>query len=199
MAIDLSPGNVIQWTKEGRVFHGFTGTLDTPEALTATALVRQSPTFYIRVPAGVVIIPITSLMVPEATGAAVCQLLVSTCDNDIGTGNHTALTPVNVNTRYAGVRSKVLAYGTEAGNTGTAPTNVADLWRQYGQADFDAITGAPTPPFIYAPFAGEGAFAAIGSSSNVNCYMVYCSVGTSSTWFTLHTWAEFTYDEFYAA
>ena len=198
MAVDLDPANVLQWIKENRVYHGFTGTLDTPEALTATSLVRHSPTFYIRVPAGVVIVPITSIMIPEATGAAVCQILVSACNNDIGTSAHTALTPVNVNTRYATVGSKVLAYGTEAGNTGTAPTGVTDLWRHYGQADFDAITGAPTPPFIYAPFAGHGSPCVVGSSSNINCFMVYCAVGTSGTWYTIHSWAEFTYDEFYA-
>lgn len=199
MAIDLDPGNIIQWTKEGRVFHGFTGTLDTPEALTAVALVRQTPTFYLRVPAGVVVVPITSIMVPEATGGVALQVLVSTANNDIGVGNHTALIPVNQNTRFANVGSKVLAYGTEAGASGTAPTGVTDLWRMYNQADYDAIAASPTPALIYAPFAGQGAPCVVGSSSNVNCFMVYCSVATSSTWYTLHSWAEFTYDEFYAA
>lgn len=199
MAVTLDPAQVIQWTKEGRVYHAFTGTLTTPEAAGATTLVRQTPIFFIRVPAGVVIVPIMSEFVPEATGGAVMEVLVSSCNNDIGTSNSTAVLPVCQNTRYATVQSKVLAYGTNTNATGTAPTGVADLYRAYNQADWDAITGAPTPPILYAPFSGRGAPAVIGSSSNVNCYLTYAVVGTSSTWFTLHSWAEFTYDEFYAA
>lgn len=199
MAIDLDPGNIIQWTKEGRVYHAFTGTLTTPETWAATDLVRQTPVFYIRVPAGVVIVPIMSLFAPEATGAAVLQILVSSANNDPGVGNSVAVVPINQNTRYALVGSKVLAYGTNTGATGTAPTGVADLFRHYQQGDNDAITGAPTPPVVYRPLAGIGTPAVIGASSGFTSYLTYAANGTSSTGFTIHTWAEFTYEEFYAA
>ena len=200
MAIDLDvKKNLLQWTKEGRVYHGFGGALTTPEANWATDLVRQTPIFYIRVPAGVVIVPIMSLVAPEATGAAVLQVLVSTANNDIGTSNAVALTPVNVNTRYATVSSKVTAYATVTGSTGTAPTGVADHYRVYQQVDNDAITGAPTPPIIYDPFNGRGTPCVIGANSAVHSYMFYFANGTSSTGFHIHTWVEFTYEEFYAA
>lgn len=199
MAIDLDPGNVLQWTKEGRVYHAYTGTLTTPEAAGATTLVRQTPGFFIRVPAGVVIVPIMSLFAPEATGAAVMEVLVSSANNDCGTGNSVAVTPINQNTKLALVQSKVLAYGTNSGVTGTAPTGVADLFRHYQQVDNDAITGSPTPPIIYRPLQGIGTAAVIGQSSGISSYLTYFVNGTSSTWFTIHTWAEFTYDEFYAA
>ena len=188
---------ILQWVKEGRVYHGFGGVLTTPESGWATDLVRQTPIFYLRVPAGVVAVPILSQIAPEATGAAVQQVLVSTANNDIGTSNAVALTPVNVNTRFATVGSQVAAYATVTGATGTAPTGVADLFRHYQQVDHDAITGAPTPPITYSPFHGQGSYAVIGSSSAINSFMVYYANGTSSTGFHIHFWAEFTYDEFY--
>ena len=199
MAISLDPRNVLQWTKEGKVFQGFGGVLTTPEANWATDLVRQTPIFYILVPAGTVIVPLMACIAPEATGAAVAQVLVSTADNSIGTSNAVKLTPVNANSRYAAKSSAVSAYATVTGATGTAPTNVADVWREYHQADRDAITGAPTPSILYNPAFGIGAWCVVGTNSNINTYMVYYANGTSSTGFHIHTWAEFTYEEFYAA
>ena len=200
MAIDLDiRKNQAQWVKDGRVWQGFGGALTTPESGWATDLVRQTPIFYIRVPAGTVIIPLYSNVSPEATGAAVLQIIVSACNNDIGTSNAVALTPVNVNTRYATGNSRVTAYATVTGATGTAATGVSDLWRVYQQVDNDAITGAQTPPWEYNPMAGKGQLAVIGMNSTINCYMFYFANGTSSTGFHVHTWAEFTYEEFYAA
>ena len=198
MSIDLDPKNRLQWVKEGRVYQGFGGVLTTPEANWATDLVRQTPIFYIRVPAGRVIVPLMSLIAPEATGAAVQQVLVSTANNDIGTSNAVALTPVNVNSRYATVASSVTPYATVTGATGTAPTGVADVFRHYQQVDHDAITGAPTPPIVYDPMKGMGEFCIVGSNSIIHSYMVYYANGTSSTGFHIHTWSEWTYDEFYA-
>lgn len=201
MAIDLHVKNILQWEKEGRVYHGFGGVLTTPETQPAADIVRQTPSFFIRVPAGVVIVPLMSLVAMEAT-TAILQMLVSACNNDIGTATSVALTPVNHNTRYATVSSKVLAYATNTGATGTAPTGVVDLYREYHQADRDAITTtAPAgPPLLYDPLQGHGGWGVIGSENNIHCYLVYALAGTAgaSTGFHLHTWAEFTYAEFYA-
>jgi hypothetical protein len=96
----------------------------------------------------------------------------------------------------------VLAYATNTGNTGTAPTGVADLYREYHQADRDAITTtAPMLDMIYDPAKGRGSWAIIGDENNVNGYLFYWLAGTAgaSTGFHLHSWAEFTYTEFYAA
>lgn len=198
MSIDLNPANVLQWTKEGRVFSAGGGALTTPEANWATDLVRQTPIFYVRVPAGTVIVPILSTVTPEATGAAVLQVLVSSANNDIGVSNAVAATPVNMNSRYATTSSRVIPYATVTGATGTAPTGVVDAWRWYQQVDNDAITGAPTPPITYDPFNGKGAPLIVGQHSAINTYMFYFANGTSSTGFHIHQWAEFTYDEFYA-
>ncbi|KKN62511.1 hypothetical protein LCGC14_0511270 [marine sediment metagenome] len=193
-------GNEVrQWIKEGRVFQGGTGVLSTPEAENATALTRQQPNFMVRVPASMVIIPVFGLIAPEATGAAVYEVLISCCNNDPGTANRTAIEPVNVNTRYSLASSRVLAYKTDAGASGTAPTGVADLLRLYNQADFDAITGAPTPPTIYSPRHGLGQECVIGNGSSVNAFMAHFNVGTSATFFSIFTWAEFTYAEYYGA
>lgn len=201
MAINLSTEQIYQWNKEGRVYHGFGGTLTTPETGAAADLVRQTPNFFIRVPAGVVIVPLFSQYVPEAT-TAVLQMLVSACNNDIGTTTSVALTPVNHNTRYASVSSKVLAYATNTGATGTAPTGVVDYYREYHQADRDAITTtSPVYPMTYNPLRGLGSWAVIGSENNIHCYLFYALAGTTgtNTGFHLHSWAEFTYTEFYAA
>ncbi len=190
-----------QWIKEGRVFQSFEGVLTTEATFAPTNLVRQSPAFMIRVPASIVIIPIMSLCVFEAT-TAVLQILVSCCNNDPGVSNMTANTPVNVNTRYSGTSSQVLTYATNAGNTGTAPAGVADLYREYHQADLDAITTtAPTPAYIYNPSGGKGQECVIGDNSNVNAFLYYMVAGTAgaSTGFSIHTWAEFTYAEYYGS
>jgi len=191
---------VRQWIKEGRVFQGFEGVLTTPATFAPADLVRQTPQFMIRVPAGIVIIPLMSQLAMEAT-TAVLQVLVSCCNNDPGVANMTAITPVNVNTRFSSVGSQCTAWGTNAGATGTAPTGVADLYREYHQADRDAIAGAPTPPLTYCPRAGLGQECLIGNNANVQAYLYYALAGTASqsTGFSIHTWAEFTYAEYYGS
>ena len=193
---------VRQWIREGRVFSAIDGVLTTPATFTAVALVRQTPNMMIRVPAGIVIVPLMVLVTPEATGGAVLDMLISTCNNDPGTSNMVAATVgggtvTNVNTRFAGISPQALPYITGTGATGTAPTGVSDLYREYMQADHDAITGAPTPPMIYNPRKGWGQEAAIGSSSAIHAFLAYYCNGTSSTGFGIMTWAEFTYDEYY--
>jgi len=188
---------VRQWVKEGRVYQSGSGVLTTPEAEFATTLVRQDPNFMIRVPAGVVIIPLLGIICPEATGGAGLEILISACNNDPGTSNLTATTPVNVNTRFSDVGSRVLAYKTSAGTTGTAPTGVVDLFRAYNAADYDAITGAPTPPIIYNPRFGHGQECVIGNGIAVNAFLAYYACATSGTFYGIFTWAEFTYAEYY--
>src|SRR3990167_1247593 len=97
--------DLLEWVKAGRVFSAHHGILTTPAAF-ETDLVRQTPDLMVRVPGSVVIIPIMVQVHFEATGAAVAQILVSSCDNDPGTSNMSAYTPVGNNTRYAAVASK---------------------------------------------------------------------------------------------
>lgn len=196
----ITSPDVFQWNKEGRIFQAGSGSLTTPETVTATALTRQQPQIYVRVPSSIVIIPLLAVITFEATGAAVNEALVSAYNNDIGTSNATAATPVCVNTRYATKTSSVTCYATVTGNTGTAGTGVSDLWRHYQQVDHDAITGAPTPPLVYNPFAGQGQLAIVGGgNSATNTWAVHLANGTSSTAFVIITWAEFTYAEFYGS
>lgn len=188
---------VRQWIKEGRVYNAIDGVLTTPATWTATDLVRQTPNVMIRVPSGMVVIPLFVNIAAEATGAAVLQVLISTCNNDPGVSNMVAATAINVNTRFATIASRVNSYITGTGATGTAPTNVVDVFRHYQQVDNDAITGAPTPPIIYNPRFGLGQECVIGNNSTVNAFLVYAVNGTSSTGFITFTWAEFTYAEYY--
>ena len=199
MAITISKAKELQWVKEGRVFMAQHGLLTTPAAF-ETDLVRQTPDMLVIVAAGVVIVPMRVQVVTEATGAAVFQCLVSSSNNSPGVANMTANTPVNCNTRYSTSGSAVTAYITNTGATGTAPTGVHDYLRVYSQVDTDAV--AETAHFdqvVYSPLHGKGVPAIVGDNSNVTAFMVYVGNGTSSTGYIMAQWAEFTYDEFYAA
>ena len=198
MAISLDPANEIKWVKEGRVFHATHGALTTPAAF-ETDLAVGTPDLAVRVPGGTVMVPLRVRIETEATGAAVFQVLIRGCDNDIGTSGRTAFTPINVNTRYAAVGGKCGALITSTGNC-TTPTNTADLLRVYVQPDIDAVTGtAHFDQVVYSPLQGRGIPAVIGSSSIMHGFLVYVGNGTSATGYIEAYWAEFTYDEFYAA
>ena len=200
MAITLNRSRELQWVKEGRVFHATHGALTSPAAF-ETDLVRQTPDLMVRVPAGVVIVPLRVSIVAEATDTAVQQALISACNNDPGTTGRTAFTPVNVNTRYALTGSQVTCYITSTDNSGTAPTGVSDLYRSYVQPRIDNVgTGsAPFEQVIYSPLHGMGSPGIIGSDSSIHAFLVYAGYAGTATGFILAAWAEFTYTEFYAA
>ena len=198
MAIELSPERELQWVKEGRVFQTAHGALTTPAAFEVD-LVVTTPDFLITVPAGTVIVPIRLTIETEATGAAVFQALLRTADNDVAVTNSTEVYPVNVNTRFATVRSKCRAAITSTG-AHTTPTNSADLLRVYVQPDIDAITGSATfTQVVYAPLQGKGIPCVVGGSGATHSFFALIGNGTSSTGYVECAWAEFTYDEFYAA
>jgi len=199
MAIDLSPDNELQWVKEGRVFTLEHGALTTPAAF-ETDLVRQTFDWGVRVPAGVVIVPVRVAVVTEATGAEVFQCLIYACNNDPGTTGKVAKDPVNANSRFATVRSKVTGHITSSAGSGTAPTGVIDVHRVYVQARIDAINeGATFEQVVYAPLQGKGLPCVVGDNSTITAFLALVANGTSSTGYVLGSWAEFTYDEFYAA
>lgn len=186
--------DIFQWLKEGRIFTGQAGALSTAETITATAIIRQQPDLMLRVPAGTVIIPIM-VQIAVATSVGLVQAAVSSCNNDPGTSNVTAITPVNLNSRYATKVSAVTAYKTATGATGTAPTNVADIYR-WASVDPDSVASNGNP-FTYAPFAGLGSPCVVGDGSAMNAFMVYIGAGTSGTAWIVGVWAEFTYAEYY--
>ena len=198
MAIDLDPAKELQWVKEGRVFQARHGELTTPAAF-RTDMVRQTPDLMVRVAPGTVIVPLRVMVATEATGGTVFQCVISAADNDPGTSNSTAFAPVNQNSRFAAQGSKVTCRITASGSSGTAPTNVTDLLRVYVQVDIDAITASATfEQVVYDPLRGRGIPAVIGSTANVNAFMVHPANGSSSTGYIIASWAEFDYDEFYA-
>src|SRR3990167_438101 len=199
MAINLDPVQELQWVKEGRVFTLEHGDLTTPAAF-ETDLVRQTYDWGVRVPAGTVIVPLRVQVITEATGAAVFQCLLYACNNDPGTTSKTAKDPVNANSRYATLRSKSTGYIPSTGNSGTAPTGVIDVHRVYVQPDIDAVTGSATfEQVVYAPLQGRGLPCIVGSDSSTTAFLALVGNGTSATGYVLGTFAEFTYDEFYAA
>ena len=200
MAITLNRSRELQWVKEGRVFYATHGALTTPAAF-ETDLVRQTPDLMVRVPAGVVIVPMRVSIFGEATDTAVQQSLISACNNDPGVTGRTAFTPINVNTRYATTGSQVTCYITSTDNSGTAPTGVSDLYRSYVQPRIDNVgTGsAPFEQVVYSPLHGMGSPGIIGSDSSIHAFLEYAGYAGTATGYILAAWAEFTYTEFYAA
>ena len=189
----------LEWVKAGRVFSAHHGILTTPAAF-ETDIVRQTPDLMVRTGAGIVIIPMMVQVHFEATGAAVAQVVISTCNNDPGNSNMTAYTPINNNSRYATKGSGCTAYITNTGNTGTAPTSVNELARMYSPSDLDGLTSVFVPDqFVYNPSAGKGARAIVGAADSIHAFMVNVGNGTSSTGYIIATWAEFTYAEFYGS
>ena len=199
MAITMENSRVLQWVKEARVFQANHGALTTPAAF-ETDLVRQTPDLMVRVPPGVVIVPIFTSVNAEATDTAVQQVLISICNNDPGTTGKTQFTPVNANSRYATTGSTVTAWITSTDNSGNAPTGVSDVYRAYVQPRIDNVgTGsAPFEQALYAPLSGMGAPCAVGSKDVMNAFLVYVGMAGTATGYILSAWAEFTYDEFYA-
>ena len=203
MAITLNKSRELQWVKEGRVFYATHGALTTPAAF-ETDLVRQTPDLMVRVPRNVIIVPLRVSVMAETTAATAAgtgfQCLISACNNDPGTTGRTAFTPINVNTRYATTGSAVTCYITSTDNSGTAPTGVSDLLRAYVQVDVDSVTGAANfEQVVYAPLHGKGAPTIVGNDNNISAFMVYVGNATTSDGYILAAWAEFTYQEFYAA
>lgn len=198
MAIDLDPANELQWVKEGRVFQARHGELTTPQAF-ETDIVRQTPDLMVRTPPGTVIVPLRVVVVTEATGGVIFQCVISTCDNDPGTASRSSFAPVNQNSRFAASGSKVTSFFLSAGSSGTAPTNVVDLLRVYIAVDIDVINEDPTfEQVVYDPARGRGVPCVVGSNANVNAFLVYPGQGSGGDGYIIASWAEFTYDEFYA-
>lgn len=200
MSITVDRTQELQWVKEGRVFCATgAGVLTTPAAF-QTDLVRQTPDLMVRTGSGIVIVPLRVQVSVEASNATgVFQALISACNNDPGVSSMTAVTPVNVNTRYSAKGSSCTAYNTNVGNTGTAPAGVPDLLRVYVQPDIDAITGvAHFEQVVYAPLWGAGTPCIVGEEDGVSAFLVYTANSTDGTGYILAAWAEFTYAEFYA-
>ena len=200
MAITLNRTRELQWVKEGRVFHATHGALTTAAAF-ETDLVRQTPDLMVRVPSGIVIVPLRVQISAEATDTAVFQTLISVCNNDPGTTGKTQFTPVNTNSRYAQTGSQVTAWITSTDNSGTAPAGVSDVHRTYVQPRIDNVgTGsAPFEHVVYSPLHGLGAPCIVGSDTTLQAFLVYVGAAGTATGYILAAWAEFTYVEFYAA
>ncbi len=197
--IDLNPRNELQWVKEGRVYHARHGELSTPQAF-ETDIVLKTPDMFIKVPSGIVIVPLRVQVVTEVTGAAIFQCVISTSTTDPGTvSNHSPFTPVAQNTKFSTRGSKVTVYYL-ATSTGVSATllNIVDLHRVYVPADIDAINeNATFEQVVYDPLRGRGLPTVIGDNKTTNDFLVYVGNGTSSTGYILTSWAEWEYDEFY--
>lgn len=191
---------LLQWVKEGRVFTLNVGTLTAEATFAGTTYATLRPNAAIRVPASIVVIPISVQVCLHATGGALFEGGVRICKNDVGAGTSTAATfgtdLGNNNTDSSKSPSAVVAYTYSADCS--ALTNGAELWRWSQGIDSDSASYPSFEGAVYSPFQGRGPFAQVGGRS-AGSFLVNVANATSSTGFITVTWAEFTAVEWYGS
>ena len=175
----------IQLALEGRVFTAGAGTITTPITFTSTTVVDVTlPDFLLRVPTGVVIVPLYAHIIYEATGGTLTEGVMSRTDTDPGNGTSSAADRLAVNLKTRGVNSSC----TVRQLVTVTPTfiNNTEFWR-WGE-----------PPDLDATVSGESGFTwDYQRNANVPYIIgpatlnIASGTGTSSTGYITVVWAEF--------
>jgi len=134
--------SILQWKLEGKVFYAQQGDAGTKLDFAETAYDEDQPQFAIRVPEGLVCIPLSFSLTFETIAGTGNHVIWSTTTNDIGVGTSTALTPVNYR------RDNLFAPACKAGSlysgNATAATGLIEIKRwhlPYAEADDESGWG----------------------------------------------------------
>lgn len=134
----ITRDSILQWKLEGRVFYVQQGNAGTKLDFAETAYDEDQPQFALRVPEGIVCIPMSlSLTIEDIEGTA-NHIIWSTTTNDIGAGTSTTLTPVNYrrdNAYAAGCKTNSLYT-----NNATAATGLVEVKHWYHPFASAAVT-----------------------------------------------------------
>jgi len=87
--------SILQWKLEGKVFYAQQGDAATKLDFAETAYDEDQPQFALRVPQGIICIPLVLNNEWDTVAGTGNYIVWSTTTNDIGAGTSTALTPVN--------------------------------------------------------------------------------------------------------
>lgn len=170
---------------EGKVFSGQVGSVTTPATFTSGVAANATPEFALRNPSGsgLVALPLHIQVYWEASAGAIQEAYAYSCQNDIGAGTSTAVTPVNMNTGNASGSGMTVAKTYTAG--ATTATNPIEFVRWGSPLDIDASTGLYTFKWNFFEDGNGPLISPNGSLA------VVCGTVTTATGFIIVTWAEF--------
>lgn len=168
----------------GKIYAANMGTLSAAIRLLGATIVDRRPQAWIRVPLGTTIIPLLVEVDIFATGAAVFELSVLQCSNDVGEGTSAAASvgPVNLNTRL----------GSDAGLCTPRQLASADVAVEENPVELAHKTyasGVENLTFTYNPkekgivsvLHGPATFALYGGGTTVDAFikMIWMEVDSS--------------------
>ena len=170
IVVDLNENRAIA----GKLFAANFGTLSAVIRLLGTGIVDRRPQAWIRVPQGTTIIPLLVEVEVELAGAAVFELSVLQCSNDVGEGTSAAATvgPVNLNTRL-GSDSGLCTPRQLASADVTAEENAVELKHQTYASGVDnaRFRYNPRDSGIISVLHGPATIALYGGGTDVDVFV----------------------------
>jgi hypothetical protein len=190
--VAITRDSILQWKMEGRVFYAQQGDAGTKLNFAEAAYDEDQPQFALRVPQGVVCIPVAMNIVVEDLVSTENHIIWSTTTNDIGVTSTkaTILTPVNY--RRDSLRSPMCAADSLYTQNATAATGLIETHRWYHPFASAAVTDTkaisdhmwtiedPDMPILVGP-----------ATLQMHCYGA--TVGPQG--FGQYSWIEFTTEE----
>ena len=170
IVVDLNENRAVA----GKLFAANFGTLSTVIRLLGAGIVDRRPQAWIRVPLNTTIIPLLVEVEVELAGAAVFEMSVLQCSNDVGNGTSAAASigPVNLNTRL----------GSDAGQCAARQLASADVDVEVNAVELQMQTyasGVDNVRFRYNPrdsgivsvLHGPATLALYGGGTDVDCFV----------------------------
>ena len=172
---------------EGKVYTANAGSISAPVTLVGTAIVVRRPQLAVKVPtSAITIIPLYMALYFETQGGAgIQEVCFSTCQNDIGRTNGTAVTPVNANTAKIAVATACQVDSIYSGDS-AAYISSMEFFRS-GYPTDGSLTLTPRPLYEWSILVQGNVPVLTGPASLI----ISSGAATSQTGFVTITWAEF--------
>lgn len=182
---------ITQAALDGRLFCASAGTLTTPITWTATATIDGTkPLFFLSVPAGTTVIPVSIQLYMEAYGTN-AQF---ECMAAVGTGGVSAgATPVTItNLRTDSPNTSTCTAGSDLTGATYMTTNISEFWRDGQQFAITKTTASATASasdpckYIWKITDGLSMPVIVGAGQ-----LAVCQGSQAGTGFCIVTWAEY--------
>lgn len=171
---------------EGRVFVANIGSETTPLNFAKTAFDEDQPQFVLRVPASVVVIPLSIAVYLETSAGTINELIFGTAQNDIGNGTSSAGTIGPISLHSDGDRASQCTVRQLYTGNSSALTNKIEFFRS-GYPFADATTD-PVKRFSWDYLRDAGLPVLKGDASLIGWI---AGATTAPTGYATLTWAEF--------
>ncbi|MBW2672498.1 MAG: hypothetical protein JRD89_03660 [Deltaproteobacteria bacterium] len=190
MGNTVTTRDLIQWAIEGRIWTASVGSASSPSDFAKTSYDEDQPQMALCVPNGTVAIPIKVEVAFETMAGTVSEAILGFCQNNIGAGTSTAVTPKPNSTAVGSTNSKCKVYSLYTGNC-TALTNMQEFWRAvypYAYSDNDT----ERMNFRWS-MVDDGDIVILKGESSLILWVD--GTTTAPTGYAYMTWAEFTTSE----